>query len=157
MAAFPDINKIKFEGPESDNPLAFRFYDESEIVEGKTMKDQLRFSVAYWHTMRGSGEDPFGAGTMVRPWEGPLDDVPNAINRVKVAFEFMEKLGAPLFCFHDRDIAPEGASLAETNKNLDQVVRAIKGEMQRTGMTVDFDRVPVNRLEPGNLVGRVGE
>lgn len=134
MAAFPDINKIKFEGPESDNPLAFRFYDESEIVEGKTMKDQLRFSVAYWHTMRGSGEDPFGAGTMVRPWEGPLDDVPNAINRVKVAFEFMEKLGAPLFCFHDRDIAPEGASLAETNKNLDQVVRAIKGEMQRTGI-----------------------
>lgn len=134
MAAFPEINKIKFEGPGSKNPLAFRFYDENEIVEGKTMKEQLRFSVAYWHTLRGTGSDPFGPGTMIRPWEGPVDDVPNAINRVKVAFEFIEKLGAPFFCFHDRDVAPEGANLTETNKNLDQVVKAIKGEMDRTGI-----------------------
>ncbi len=134
MAAFPDISKIKFEGPGSKNPLAFRFYDENEIVEGKTMKEQLRFSVAYWHTLRGTGSDPFGPGTMIRPWEGPVDDVPNAINRVKVAFEFIEKLGAPFFCFHDRDVAPEGANLTETNKNLDQVVKAIKGEMDRTGI-----------------------
>ncbi len=134
MAAFPDIEKVKFEGPDSKNPLAFRFYDENEVVEGKTMKEQLRFSCAYWHTMRGTGADPFGPGTMIRPWEGPNDDVPNAINRVKVAFEFMEKLGTPFFCFHDRDVAPEGATLAESNKNFDDIVKAIKEEMGRTGI-----------------------
>jgi len=134
MPAFPDIKKIKFEGPDSKNPLAFRHYNEREAVEGKSMKDQLRFSVAYWHTMRGTGADPFGPGTMIRPWEGPQDTVDNAINRVQVAFEFMEKLGTPFFCFHDRDVAPEGASLAETNKSLDAVVKVIKGEMERSGV-----------------------
>ncbi len=134
MAAFPDISKIAFEGPDSKNPLSFRHYDENEVVEGKTMKEQFRFSVAYWHTMRGSGADPFGPGTMIRPWEGPDDTVDNAVNRVRVAFEFIEKLGAPFFCFHDRDVAPEGANLAETNKNLDVVVKAIKDEMDRTGI-----------------------
>jgi len=134
MAAFPDVDKIKFEGPNSTNPLAFRHYDENEQVEGKAMKDQLRFSVAYWHTMRGTGADPFGPGTMVRPWEGPEDTVDNAINRAKVAFEFIEKLGAPFYCFHDRDVAPEGGTLAETNKNLDAVVKVMKEEQQRTGI-----------------------
>ncbi len=134
MAGFPDIDKIKFEGPDSKNPLAFRAYDENEVVEGKTMKEQLRFSVAYWHTMRGTGADPFGPGTMVRPWEGPEDTVDNAINRVRVAFEFIEKLGAPFYCFHDRDVAPEGGSLAETNKNLDAVVKILKEEQERTGI-----------------------
>ena len=98
------------------------------------MKDHLRFSVAYWHTMRGTGSDPFGPGTMLRPWETGRDNVEMAQKRVRVAFEFMEKLTAPFFCFHDRDIAPEGASLAETNKNLDAVVKVIKEEMQRTGI-----------------------
>ncbi|MFZ5829939.1 MAG: xylose isomerase [Planctomycetota bacterium] len=134
MAAFSDVSKIKYEGPDSKNPLSFRYYNESEMVEGKSMKDQLRFSVAYWHTMRGSGSDPFGPATMLRPWEGPSDSVDNAVNRVKVAFEFMEKLGSPFFCFHDRDVAPEGKTLAESNKNLDTVVKAIKGEMDRTGI-----------------------
>lgn len=134
MAAFPEISKIKYEGPDSKNPLAFRHYNESELVEGKTMKDQLRFSVAYWHTMRGTGADPFGPGTMIRPWEGAGDSVENAVNRVRVAFEFMEKLGTPFFCFHDRDVAPEGSSLAESNKNLDTVVKAIKAESDRTGI-----------------------
>ena len=134
MPAFPDIQKIQYEGPKSKNPLAFRYYNESEIVEGKTMKDQLRFSVAYWHTMRGTGSDPFGPGTMLRPWEGPQDTVENARNRVRVAFEFMEKLGAPFFCFHDRDVAPEGKTLSETNKNLDAVVKVIKEESDRTGI-----------------------
>ena len=134
MAAFPDIDKIKFEGPDSKNPLAFRVYDENELVEGKTMKEQLRFSVAYWHTMRGSGADPFGPGTMVRPWEGPEDTVDNAINRARVAFEFIEKLGAPFYCFHDRDVAPEGATLAESNKNLDAIVKVLKEEQERTGI-----------------------
>jgi len=134
MPAFPDISKIPFEGPDSKNPLAFRVYDENELVEGKTMKEQLRFSVAYWHTMRGTGADPFGPGTMIRPWEGPEDTVENAINRVRVAFEFIEKLGAPFYCFHDRDVAPEGDTLAETNKNLDAVVEVMKEEQQRTGI-----------------------
>ncbi len=134
MAAFPDISKIPFEGPDSKNPLSFRHYDENEVVEGKTMKEQFRFSVAYWHTMRGSGADPFGPGTMIRPWEGPDDTVENAIDRVRVAFEFIEKLGAPFFCFHDRDVAPEAATLAETNRNLDAVVKAIQEEMDRTGI-----------------------
>ena len=134
MAAFPDVPKIKYEGPDSKNPLAFRHYNESEQVEGKSMRDQLRFSVAYWHTMRGTGADPFGPGTMFRPWEGAQDTVDNACNRVKVAFEFMEKLGTPFFCFHDRDVAPEGSSLAESNKNLDAVVKVIKSESDRTGI-----------------------
>ena len=108
MAAFPEIKKIKFEGPKSQDPLAFHHYDENEMVEGKTMKDHFRFAVAYWHTFRGTGSDPFGPGTMLRPWEGPVDTVENAINRVRVAFEFMEKLGVPFYCFHDRDVAPEG-------------------------------------------------
>ncbi len=134
MAAFPHIEKIRFEGPDSKNPLAFRFYDENEMVEGKSMKEQLRFSVAYWHTMRGTGADPFGPGTMLRPWEGASDTVDNAVGRVRVAFEFIQKLGAPFFCFHDRDVAPEGSSLAETNKNLDTVVKVIREEMDRTGI-----------------------
>ena len=133
MVAFPDIDKIEFEGPESKNPLAFRHYDETEVVEGQTMKDHLRFSVVYWHTFRCTGADPFGAPTMERPWESPTDDVANACNRVRVAFEFIEKLGAPYYAFHDRDVAPQGSSLAETNKNLDEVVKVLKEEQERTG------------------------
>jgi xylose isomerase len=134
MAAFPDIAKIQYEGPKSQNPLAFRHYDASAKVEGKTMFDHFRFGVAYWHTFRGTGSDPFGPGTMQRPWEGPVDNVENACNRVKVAFEFMEKLGAGFYCFHDRDVAPEGKTLSESNKNLDAVVKALKGEQDRTGI-----------------------
>ncbi len=134
MSAFPDIQKICYVGPQSKNALSFRHYNESEVVAGKTMKDHLRFSVAYWHTLRGTGSDPFGPGTMLRPWETGSDNVDMAQKRVRVAFEFMEKLTTPFFCFHDRDIAPEGASLAETNKNLDAVVKVIKEEMQRTGV-----------------------
>ena len=134
MPAFPEIDKICFEGPESTNPLAFRHYDENAEVEGLTMKEHLRFSVAYWHTMRGGGADPFGPGTALRPWEDGTDSVENAKNRVRVAFEFIEKLGAPFYAFHDRDVAPEGASLAETNKNLDSVVKVLKEEQERTGV-----------------------
>jgi xylose isomerase len=136
MAAFPEIDKIKYEGPESKNPLAFRYYNPEEVVEGKTMRDHFRFSVAYWHTMRGSGADPFGPGTMVRPWEGPVDNLENAKNRVRVAFEFMEKLGVDYYCFHDRDVAPEGDTLAETNRNLDEVVAVLKEEQERSGITL---------------------
>jgi xylose isomerase len=134
MAAFPDVSRIVYEGPESRNLLAYRWYNENERVEGKTMKEHLRFSVVYWHTFRGTGADPFGAPTMLRPWEEKTDSVGNAIHRARVAFEFMEKLGAPFYAFHDRDVAPEGSSLAESNKNLDAVVAVLKEEQQRTGI-----------------------
>ncbi|MEO2049505.1 MAG: xylose isomerase, partial [Pirellulales bacterium] len=104
MAAFPEIDKIRYEGPESKNPLAFRHYDENEIVAGKTMRDHLRFSVVYWHTFRNPLSDPFGVGTAQRPWEDGSDSVENAQNRARVAFEFMEKLGVPFYAFHDRDV-----------------------------------------------------
>ncbi|HZL89240.1 MAG TPA: xylose isomerase [Pirellulaceae bacterium] len=134
MPAFPEIERIRYEGPDSKNPLAFRWYDENEIVEGKSMKDHLRFAVVYWHTFRGTGSDPFGAATMVRPWDDGSNSVENAQNRARVAFEFIDKLGAPYYAFHDRDVAPEGADLAETNKNLDAVVKVLKEEQQRTGI-----------------------
>ncbi len=132
--AFPEIDKVRFEGPDSRNPLAFRYYDENEVVEGKSMKEHLRFSVAYWHSFRGVGSDPFGPGTMVRPWEATNDSVENAVNRVRVAFEFMDKLGASFYCFHDRDVAPEGESLSESNRNLDAVVKVLEEEQERTGV-----------------------
>lgn len=135
MAAFfSEIEKIPYEGPRSKNPLAFRWYNPDEVVEGKSMRDHFRFSVVYWHTFRGTGSDPFGAATMQRPWEDGTDSVENAVRRVRVAFEFMEKLNAPYYAFHDRDVAPEGKTLAETNKNLDAVVRALKDAQKRTGI-----------------------
>jgi xylose isomerase len=134
MAFFPAVTKIKYEGPDSKNPLAFRHYNPDELVAGKSMKEHLRFSVVYWHTMRGMGGDPFGPGCAVRPWEDGTDSVEMAEKRVKVAFEFIEKLGAPFYAFHDRDVAPEGKSLAETNKNLDRVLKVLKAEQDRTGI-----------------------
>lgn len=134
MAAFPEVEKIRYEGPQSKNPLAFRWYNESEVVEGKTMKEHLRFAVVYWHTFRGTGSDPFGPGTAVRPWDDGSNSVENACKRARVAFELIEKLGAPFYAFHDRDVAPEGASLRETYKNFDAVVKVLKEEQERTGI-----------------------
>jgi xylose isomerase len=128
------VKKIQYEGPQSKNPLAFRWYNPDEVVEGKTMKEHLRFSIVYWHTFRGTGSDPFGAGTMHRPWDDGSPTVDNAQKRVRVAFELIEKLGAPFYAFHDRDVAPEGASLAESNKNFDAVAKVLKEEQQRTGI-----------------------
>jgi len=107
-SAFPNITKINYEGANSKNPLAFKHYNPDEIVAGKTMREHLRFAVVYWHTFRGTGSDPFGAGTMLRPWDDGSNTVGNAQNRVRAAFEFIEKLGAPYYAWHDRDVAPEG-------------------------------------------------
>lgn len=134
MAFFPDIPKIQFEGPKTKNPLAFRHYNATEIVAGRTMTDWLRFSVCYWHTFRGTGSDPFGPGTSLKPWDDGSDSVENAVKRVDAAFEFIEKLGAPYYCFHDRDVAPEGANLAESNRNFDTVAKALGEAQQRTGI-----------------------
>src|SRR5438270_5972583 len=126
MAFFPEVQKIRYEGPDSKDPLAFRHYNADEAIEGKSMKEHLRFSVAYWHTLRGQGGDPFGPGCAIRPWEDGTDSLTMALRRVDVAFEFFEKLGAPFYCFHDRDVAPEGGGLRETNANLDRVVAHLK-------------------------------
>ncbi|MFM9068799.1 MAG: xylose isomerase [Planctomycetota bacterium] len=134
MTAFPNISTIQYEGPKSKNPLAFRWYNPDEVIEGKTMRDHLRFSVVYWHTFRGTGSDPFGAGTMLRPWDDGSESVENAIRRARVAFEFMEKLQAPFYAFHDRDVAPEGATLAESNRNFDAVAKVLQEEQARTGI-----------------------
>jgi xylose isomerase len=132
--AFNNISKIRYEGPKSKNPLAFKHYNPDESIDGKTLKEHLRFSVVYWHTFRNALSDPFGVGTAVRPWDDGSNSVENAQNRARVAIEFIEKLGAPFYAFHDRDIAPEGKTLAETNKNLDAVVKVLKEEQQRTGI-----------------------
>jgi xylose isomerase len=134
MAAFPDIEKIRFEGPDSTNPLAFRHYDADAMIEGCSMKEHLRFSVVYWHTFRGAGADPFGPGCAERPWKLEDGTVEDAICRGEMAFEFIEKLGAPYYAFHDRDIAPEGATLRESNKNLDAVVKVFRRLQDKTGI-----------------------
>jgi xylose isomerase len=133
-SAFPQICGIAYEGSKSKNPLAFKHYNADEIVAGKTMREHLRFAVVYWHTFRGTGSDPFGAGTMQRPWDDGSNSIGNAQNRARVAFEFIQKLGAPFYAFHDRDIAPEGKSFSETNKNLDAIVKVLKDEQKRTGI-----------------------
>jgi len=132
--AFPKIKKIEFEGPKSKNPFAFKHYDPDEKVEGKSMRDHLRFSVVYWHTMRGMGADMFGIGTAVRPWEDGTNSLQMALKRVPVMFEFCQKLGAPFYAFHDRDIAPEGEDLRESNKNLDAVAKELKKFQRDTGV-----------------------
>lgn len=136
MAFFNDIGTIQFEGKTSTNQLAFRHYNPEEIILGKPMKNHLRFAMSYWHTMTGEGTDPFGAETYLRPWDNESDPIKKAQLRVKAAFEFMQKLGLEYFCFHDRDLAPEGKSLAETNTILDEIVEIVEDEMQRTGIKV---------------------
>ncbi len=131
--AFPDIQKIQFEGPKSKNPLSFKHYNADEVVAGKKMRDHLRFGVAYWHAMRNSLADPFGVGTAQRPWDDGTDSVANSQRRVWACFEFMDKLGVDYYCFHDRDVAPEGATLAESNKNFDAVADELEKAQKATG------------------------
>jgi len=128
---FKGVSKIGYEGPKSDNPLAFKYYKADEVIGGKTMKDHLRFAVAYWHTYVGTGNDPFGPGTALRPWDSISDPMDLAKAKMKANFEFCEKLGVPFFCFHDRDIAPEADTLRETNKRLDVIVSLAK-ELMKT-------------------------
>lgn len=133
MAYFPEIKKIEFVGKQKKSGLGFNYYNPDETVAGKPMKDQLRFSVAYWHTFVQEGVDPFGVGTAIRPWQ-KFKGMDLAKARAEAAFEFFEKLGNPFFCFHDRDVAPEGDTLRETNKNLDVIVSLFKDYMKQTGV-----------------------
>ena len=134
MSYFPEIRTIQYEGPQSRNPLAFRWYNPSELIEGKSMKDHLRFSIVYWHTMRGTGSDPFGPGTAIRPWDDGSNSVENALRRVEVAFEIFQKLDAPFYAFHDRDVSPEGSSLRETNAIFDRISSSLKEHQDKTGV-----------------------
>ncbi|QQE77898.1 xylose isomerase [Alicyclobacillus sp. SO9] len=133
MAYFEHVKKIAYEGPQSKNPLAFKYYNPDAVVAGKRMEDYLRFSVAYWHSFTANGSDQFGVGTMKRTWNH-LSGMDLAKARVEAAFEFAEKLGVPYFAFHDRDIAPEGDTLSETNRNLDVIVSMIAEYMKTSGV-----------------------
>ncbi len=134
MSAFPNIPKIAYEGPQSKNPLAFKHYDAKAVIEGKTMAEHLRFSVVYWHTMCGQGADMFGWGTAVRPWEAGLSGIDLAKARVPVFFEICEKLGAPYYAFHDRDVAPHGANLRQSNQWFDTITKLLKAQQKKTGI-----------------------
>ena len=130
---FKGIGKIGFEGKDSDNPLAFKFYNPDEVVAGKTMKEHLRFSVAYWHSFCAGGGDPFGNETLVFPWNDP-DEMTAAKKKADAAFEFATKIGMDYYCFHDTDVSPEGNSLAEYEKNYQTMAEYLKKLQDETGV-----------------------
>ncbi len=133
MSYFPMIKEVKYEGPRTENPFAYRHYDPEQEILGKPMKEHLRFAAAYWHTMTQDGSDPFGNPVNIRSWEGenPLE---TAKNRVEAFFELLEKLHIEYFCFHDVDIAPAGDSLEEFFQNIDTITDLIKEKMEQTGI-----------------------
>lgn len=133
---FPGIGKIQFEGPESDNPLAFKYYDENRVIAGKTMKEHFRFATAYWHTFCGTGGDPFGPGTKKFPWLEASDAVQSAKDKMDAAFEFFTKIGTPYFCFHDVDLVDEGPSLKESERRLNAIVDYAKEKIAASGVKV---------------------
>ena len=130
---FPGIAKIGYEGAKSGNPLAFKFYDPEKVVASKKMKDHLRFAVAYWHSFCADGTDPFGQGTIFHPWK-VKDPMETAEKKLDAAFEFFTKLGAEFYAFHDRDIAPEGETPAQSEKNLMAIVAKAKERQDKTGV-----------------------
>ncbi len=131
---FPGIGKVAYEGPESSNPLAFKWYDENRIVGGKTMKEHFRFAIAYWHSFCNAGGDPFGPGTKVFPWDAGDDPIQQARQRQDAAFEFITKLGAPFYCFHDRDMAPEGNSVEDSESILQDLAARALEKQQASGV-----------------------
>ncbi|MBI1369328.1 MAG: xylose isomerase [Planctomycetes bacterium] len=131
---FPGVSKIKYEGPDSKNPLAFKHYNPKEKVAGKTMADHMRFAVCYWHSFKGTGGDPFGVGTRQMAWLDAADEMTAAEQTMQANFEFISKLGVTFWCFHDRDIAPEGKNVAESAKRLDHIVKLAKKYQKDTGV-----------------------
>jgi len=130
---FPAVKKIEYEGPGSDNPLAYKFYDANKKLGNKTLKEHLRFAVCYWHTFCGKGSDPFGGATQVFGWDQGSDPLTLATQKLDAAFELFSKLGVPYYCFHDRDLAPEGNSVPDSEKNLQHMVRLAKERQDCTG------------------------
>jgi xylose isomerase len=135
---FEGVERIRYAGPDSDDPLSFRWYDADRVVAGRTMADHLRFAVCYWHSFTWDGFDIFGAGTLDRPWHpnqaADLDPMAAARTKMDAAFEFVDKLGAPFWCFHDRDIAPEGDDFADSCRRLDEMVEEAERHQERTGI-----------------------
>ena len=132
---FTGVDKIRYEGPETDNPFAFRYYDADRVVLGRTMEEHLRFAVCYWHSFSWPGSDVFGDGTLDRPWNDPtMDPMAAAKLKMDAAFEFLAKLGVPFWCFHDVDVAPTGATFSETKTNLETMVQYAADRMEETGL-----------------------
>jgi xylose isomerase len=131
---FKEIGQVKFEGLESDNPLAFRWYDANRVVAGKTMKDHLRFAGAYWHSFCGNGADPFGGATHVFPWDEKADAVERAKDKMDAAFEFLTKMNLPYYCFHDVDVVDYGNDVAENDRRLQALVEYAKQKQAASGV-----------------------
>jgi xylose isomerase len=131
---FPGIGRIRYEGPGTDNPLAYRWYDEDRVVGGKTMKEILRFAVAYWHSFCNAGGDPFGPGTRAFPWDADADPVQRAKDKMDAAFEFITKLGIPYYCFHDVDMVDEGPSIAEYERRMQALVTYASAKQAASGV-----------------------
>ena len=131
---FPGIGKIQFEGKESKNPMAFRYYNPEKVVLGKTMAEWLKFSMAWWHTLCAEGADQFGGGTKTFPWNGDSCPIQAAKNKVDAGFEFMQKIGIQYYCFHDVDLVDEGANVEEYEANLKEIVAYLKEKQAETGI-----------------------
>jgi xylose isomerase len=131
---FKGIEEIKYEGKDSRNPLAYKWYNEAEIINGKTMKDYFRFAVAYWHSFCGTGGDPFGGGTKMLPWNESADPLQKGKEKMDAAFEFITKMGLPFYCFHDADVVDEGESILETDKRLEAIVSYAKEKQKASGV-----------------------
>ncbi|MBP1619027.1 MAG: D-xylose isomerase [Bacteroidetes bacterium] len=131
---FPSVGKIKFEGKESKNPLAFHYYDAEKVVYGKTMKEWFKFCMAWWHSLCADGGDPFGSGTQKHPWVGASDAVQAAKDKMDAGFEFMQKIGIEYYCFHDIDLVSEGNSIEEYEANLKAIVEYAKQKQAETGL-----------------------
>ncbi|MEO6037905.1 MAG: xylose isomerase [Saprospiraceae bacterium] len=133
-AYFPGIPQIQYEGRQTDNPLAFRWYDENQVVGGKTMREHFKFAVAYWHTLGGTGGDPFGPGTKAFPWLSAVDPLQQARDKMDAAFEFITKIGIPYYCFHDFDLVQEGPTLAESERRLQAITDYALEKQQASGV-----------------------
>ena len=131
---FPGIDQIRYEGPDSKNPLAFKYYDENKVIAGKSMKEHFRFAIAYWHTFCNQGDDPFGPGPQDLPWLKSSDSMQKAKDKLDAAFEFISKLGAPFYCFHDVDMAPDGDTVKETADNLKKLVELAAKKQEESGV-----------------------
>ena len=131
---FKNISQIKFEGVETDNPLAFRWYEENKMVAGKSLKDQLRYSCAYWHSFNGSGADPFGEPTHIFPWNEKIDAIERAKDKMDAAFEFITKMSLPFYCFHDVDIVDYTNDVADNEKRLQTITEYAKQKQQESGV-----------------------
>ena len=131
---FKGINKIPFEGSESDNPLAFKYYNPDQIVAGKTMRDHFKFAIAYWHSFCGQGTDPFGAGTQNFPWDKATDPAQAARDKADAAFEFISKMGFDYYCFHDYDLVQEASTLVESEKRVITISNYLKEKQAETGI-----------------------